>query len=52
MIEKLNLLNENATGAIGAMADKINELVEAYNDHYHETLDTHYNTTGPKHENS
>jgi hypothetical protein len=31
-----------------AIVEKLNELIEAYNSHYHESLDTHHNTTSPK----
>jgi len=49
MIEKLENLDELTYDEFAkAVEDKINELVIAHNKHYHETLDTHYNTTGPK----
>jgi hypothetical protein len=30
------------------IVNKLNELIDVFNNHYHETLDTHYNTTSPK----
>lgn len=47
MIEKLDLQRHYPEHYL---ALKINELIDAYNFHYHETQNTHYNTTFPKHD--
>lgn len=48
-IEKIDLLRDQPQGPFKAIEDKLNELIEAYNHHYHESMDTHYNTGSPKH---
>jgi hypothetical protein len=54
MIEKLNTEDSQSYRAevqlvkLNELIDKYNKLVKHYETHYHESLDTHYNTTGPK----
>lgn len=44
--DEINMpLYDNVTLSV---VNKLNELIDMFNEHYHETLDTHYNTTSPK----
>lgn len=54
MIEKLAVQHMLYMDALPLIENKINELIDTYNEfvfkfnhHYHETLDTHYNTSSP-----
>lgn len=44
MIEELDPVNSPPEVII----EKLNELIHAYNNHYHVSMDTHYKTTYPK----
>ena len=57
MIERVSVKSRNEIQTIGLLTpydeflkvvDKLNELIDAFNEHFHETLDTHYNTTNYK----